>query len=260
MGLPRLIAIASQKGGVAKTTTCVSLGAVLAEQGKHVLMIDLDPQAHLADSLGFEPERLAYTVVDALIENAPLETIARETAVPFLDLVPSSERLALLEKWLYGRSDYEYLLKDCLDGMDTGRYDVILMDGAPSLGVLTLNALTAADLLIIPTQCEYFATRSLRRVMELVRLVREKTNPGLAYRVLITMFDRRNRISQVVRGQLREWFSDGLLTTVIELDTKLRESAAVGRPITLHAPRSRAAAQHRALARELTSPEWTSDE
>jgi len=251
MTLPKIIAIASQKGGVAKTTTSVSLGASLAEQDRRVLLIDLDPQAHLTLSLGLEPEELGRTVMDAILGNDSLPGVIRETNVPLLHLAPASERLSVVDKWLYGRPDYEYLIKNCLDTIEAGRYDVILMDSPPAFGTLMLNALTAASLLIIPTPCEYYAGRSLRRVLQLVRLVREKTNPMLAYRVLITMFDPNDRTARVIREQMERSFPGGLLETVIEVDVKLRESAALGQPITRYAPQTRGAVQYRALAREL---------
>ena len=127
----------------------------------------------------------------------------------------------------------------------------MIIDCLPSFGTLTLNALSAADLLIIPTQCEYYASRSLRYVVQLVRLVRQKTNPALAYRVLVTMFDRRNRISHLIHRQLERSFSEALLKTVIEVDTKLRESPLFGQPVNLYAPRTRAADQYRQLAQGL---------
>ena len=251
MTWPRIIAIASQKGGVAKTTTCLSLGASLAEQGKSVLMIDLDPQAHLTLSLGLHPAELRHTIRDAFLGNASLVSVTRETGVPLLDLAPANQGVNVLDKLLYDRPNYEHFLKNRLDATDSGYYDVILMDSPPSFGTLMLNALTAADLLIIPTQCEYFASRSLRDVLQLVQLVRQRTNPDLVYRVLITMFDRRNRISHIVREQLERTFSAALLETVIEIDTRLRESPAFGLPVTLYAPRTRGAVQYRALAQEL---------
>lgn len=255
MTLPKTIAVASQKGGVAKTTTCLSLGASLAERGQSVLLIDLDPQAHLTLSLGLKPEELRHTIKDAFLANTSLVSITRETAVPLLDLAPANQGLGVLDRLLYGRPNYEYFLKRRLEATDSGYYDVILIDSPPSFGTLTLNALTAADLLIIPTQCEYYASRSLRHTLQLVQLVRQKTNPKLAYRVLITMFDRRNKISHIIREQLERSFSGALLNTAIEIDTKLRESPTFGQPVTLYAPRTRGAVQHRMLAEELMNHE-----
>jgi chromosome partitioning protein len=256
VALPRTIAIGTLKGGVAKTTTCLSLAAGLAELGKSVLAIDLDPQAHLTLSLGLEPRELGKTVKSALLGEADLAETIHTTAMPLLDAGPASEDLAVLERILYNEPEYEHLLKKGLDKLAPDRYDTILIDTPPSFGPLTLNALTASDLLIIPTQCEYYAGRSLHRVLELVRLVRRQTNPELVYRVLITMYDQRNRISSIIREQLERVFSDALLDTVIEVDTKLRESPVLGRPVFLYAPNTRGAEQYRDLAQELIHREW----
>jgi len=246
-----IIAVSNQKGGVAKTTTCLSLGACLAQMGKIVLLVDLDPQANLTLSVGLKPDELRHTVDDARWGNSSLVSVSRETSIFGLDIVPASPSLVLLDKILYGRQGYEFYLKNGLEMMGQGFYDVVLMDCPPSFGTLTLNALTAADLLIVPIQCEYFAARSLRRVVELVKLVREKTNPKLTYRVLVTMFDRRNRISRLIFEQIQQRMSDLMFKTVIEVDVKLKESPVFGKPITLYAPSTRGAQQYGALATEL---------
>lgn len=245
------IAVSNQKGGVAKTTTCLSLGACLAQMGKLVLLIDLDPQANLTLAMGLKPEGVRHAVDEALLGNASLVSVSRETLVFGLDIAPANHSLVLLDKILYGRQGYEFYLKNGLDMMGQGFYDVVLLDCPPSFGTLTLNALTAADLLIVPTQCEYFAARALRRIVELVKLVREKTNPRLTYRVLVTMFDRRNKISRLIFEQMRQGMSHLMFNTIIEVDVKLKESPALGQPITLYAPKTRGAQQYSALAKEL---------
>lgn len=247
------IAVSNQKGGVAKTTTCLSLGACLAEMGRGVLLIDLDPQAHLTLSMGFEPERMRHTVDDALLGNVSLVSVSRESQVFGLDVVPANQELNTVDKILYRRRSYEFRLKDELNMMRDGLYDVVLIDCPPSFNTLTLNALTAADLLIIPVQCEYYAAHALRQTVNLVEMVREKTNPQLLYRVLMTMYDRRNRICQVMRTQVEQKLSKIVFKTVIEVDTKLRESPTLGQPITLYAPDTRGAQQYRALAEELVN-------
>lgn len=246
-----IIAISNQKGGVAKTTTCLSLGACLAETGRSVLLVDLDPQAHLTLSMGIKPEKLSRAVGDALLGNTSLVSVSRESSVFGLDIVPANQGLALIDKILYGRNGYEFHLKNRLRAMREDAYDFILLDCAPSVGTLTLNALTAAHLLIIPIQCEYYAGRSLRQVMGLVKLVQEKTNPRLSYRVLVTMYDQRNRICRLILTRMQRELSRILFETVIQIDTKLRESPAFGQPITLYAPHTRGAQQYRALAKEL---------
>jgi chromosome partitioning protein len=249
------IAISNQKGGVAKTTTCLSLGACLAEMGQSVLLIDLDPQANLTLSLGLRPEELRRTVGEALLGNTSLVSVSHESSVFDLDIVPADQGLAVLDKILYGRQGYEFHLRNGLNAMDGGLYNIILIDCPPSFGTLTLNALTAADLLIVPVQCEYYAAYSLRQIMGLVKLVREKTNPRLIYRVLVTMYDRRNKISQVILEQMQRGLNKVLFKTIIGVDTKLRESPAFGQPITLYEPKTRGAQQYRALAEELINYE-----
>ena len=249
------IAIGSQKGGVAKTTTSVSLGACLAEMGQTVLLIDLDPQAHLTLSMGLTPEKMRYTVEDVFLGDASLVSVSCESPTYGLDLIPANRGLVLLDKILYGRRGYEFRLRDSLKALGDEFYSTVLIDCPPSFGTLTLNALTAADLLITPVQCEYYAAHSLRRIMELAKLVREKTNPRLTYRVLVTMYDRRNKICRVVFDQMRQGLSDVLFKTVIEVDTKLRESPAFGQPITRYAPHTRGAEQYRSLAQELMDHE-----
>lgn len=245
------IAISSQKGGVAKTTTCLSLGASLAERGQSVLLIDLDPQANLTVSFGINPDTLHHTVGDALLEQYSLVAVSREGVMPNLDLVPANQGLVVLDRVLYGRQTYETRLKNQIEAMDSSYYDTILIDCPPHFGTLTLNALTAANLLIIPVQCEYYAARAMRPILKLVELIRRKTNPQLAFRVLVTLYDRRNRISRIVLEQIRANFQSALFNTIIEIDTKLRESPTVGLPINLYAPRTRGARQYRALAEEL---------
>lgn len=245
------IAISNQKGGVAKTTTCLSLGACLAELKKNVLLIDLDPQAHLTVSLGLKPDKLRQAVDKALLGNKSLVSVSHESKVFGLDIIPANRMLIILDKILYGRPDYQFHLKKGLDVMGEGFYDFVLIDCPPSFGTLTLNGLTAADLLLIPVQCDYYSAYSLRHFVRMVRQVREKTNPWLTYRVLVTMYDRRNKICQVVLERMRQGLNSVLLDTVIEVDTKLRESPAFGQPITHYAPQTRSAHQYRDLAKEL---------
>jgi chromosome partitioning protein len=245
------VAIGSQKGGVAKTTTCLSLGACLAELGQLVLLVDLDPQTNLTLSMGLTPAKLRHTVSEALLGNASLVSVSREGASFGLDIVPASPDLVVLDKVLQGRPNCEFRLERALETVDDDLYDVVLVDCPPSFGLLTLNALTAADMLIIPTQCEYYAAHALRRTIELAELVRKKTNPRLIYRVLVTMYDRRNRICQLILDRMQRGLGRLLLTTVIEVDTKLRESPVFGEPITRYAPQTRGAQQYRALAKEL---------
>jgi chromosome partitioning protein len=249
--MTKTIAVGNQKGGVAKTTTCLSLAGCLAEMGEGVLLIDLDPQANLTLSMGLTPGKLRHTVGDALLGNASLVGVSRESPVFGLDIVPANQELVVLDRILHGRRDYQFRLKHGLEATDEGFYKFVIIDCPPSIGTLTINALTAADLLIIPVQCEYYAARSLARFVKLAQRIRGKINPNLTYHVLATMYDRRNKICQIILKQMRQGLGELLFDTIIEVDTKLRESPAFGQPITHYAPKTRGARQYRALAREL---------
>lgn len=245
------IAIKNQKGGVAKTTTCLSLGACLAELGRSVLLIDLDPQAHLTMSLGLKPDGLHRTIGDALLGSTSLIGVSRESPVLGLDVAPANRELALIDKLLYPQRNFESRLKSQLASLPAQLYDYILLDCAPALGTLTLNALTAAQRLLIPVQAEYYAAQSLRQIIRLVQLVRRKTNPGLTYQIVVTMYDQRNRVSRLLLEQLQASLNGRLLQTIIGIDTRLKECPAFGQPITTYAPQTRAARQYRALAQEI---------
>ncbi len=244
------IAMSNEKGGVAKTTSTLSLGAALAELNHRVLLIDLDPQANLSLALGLEPGEAEITSANVLVENAALRTAIRRSEVNNLDLVPSNGRIENAEQFLPMRSNYISTLRNSLENASLP-YDYILLDCPPALGAITLNALSAADLLIIPTQAEYFSAYALRNMMGSIRRVRQESNPNLAYRILVTLLDRRNRTHRNIFEQLQTTFGHGVFTTVIEIDTKLRESPIAGIPITQYKPSSRGSQQYRVLAQEL---------
>ena len=247
-----IIAIANEKGGVAKTTTVISLGGALAQAGREVLLIDLDTQANLSLGLGVDPTRVRRSIADVLLNSASLLSVSRETSIPGLDLVPANAEMGLAERFLPVRQNYDQILKNVLhNNAAASTYQYILLDCPPSLGAVTLNALTAADFVIAPTQPEYFSAYGLRSLMAAIRRVRTQANPQLAYYILVTMLDRRNRIHRTMLEQLLATFGDGLLKTVIEIDTKLRESTVAGLPITHYYPKSRSAGQYAALAQEL---------
>jgi chromosome partitioning protein len=245
-----VIAMSNEKGGVAKTTSTLSLGAALAELDHRVLLIDLDPQANLSLALGLETGEVEITSASILIDNVAIKSAIRRTEVHNLDLVPCNSRIENAEQFLPMRSHYMSALRAALQTA-TLPYDYILLDCPPALGAITLNALTAADLLIIPTQAEYFSAYALRNMMGTIRRIRQESNPNLAYRILVTLLDRRNRTHRNIFEQLQATFGQGVFTTVIEIDTKLRESPIAGVPITQYKPSSRGSQQYRVLAQEL---------
>jgi chromosome partitioning protein len=282
-----VIAVANQKGGVAKTTTVSSLGGALVTYGKEVLLVDLDAQANLTLALGKDPARVRSAVTEVFFNSVTLLSVSRETSIAGLDIVPSNSGMELAERFLPVRKNYESILqKSFLGGSETihrsdptttgtsadlgltstdnfssrslystepalNVYDFIILDCPPFIGAVTLNALTAADMLIIPAQPEFFSAHALRTMMMTIRQVREVHNPKLVYRILITMFDKRNRIHRNVNEQIRSTFGTGVLQTTIQIDTKLRESAVEGLPITHHKSNTRSALQYQALAQEL---------
>lgn len=245
-----VIAISNEKGGVAKTTTTYSLGASLAEIGKKVLLIDLDPQGNLTLANGIEPGKVVNTSNDVIMSGLNIKEALCKTSTPGMEIVPSSPALTEVEQHLPIRSNYAFGLNNALRKESLG-YDYVLLDCPPSMGAITYNALTAAELLIVPTQAEYFSAYALRDMMTLIRRVRRDSNPRLAYRILITLLDQRNRTHKVIREQLEQTFGSGLFQTVIEIDTRLRESPIIGLPITQYRPNSRGSQQYRVLAQEL---------
>lgn len=245
------IAISNEKGGVAKTTSTMSLGAALAEASQKVLLIDLDPQANLTLALGFAPGKMEHTSGEILLDSTPLLESVQNTNIAGLDLIPANTSLEQAEQALPMYLNYTYRLRDAIYAAHQLPYQYIVIDCPPSLGAITVNALTAADLLVIPTQAEYFSAYALRDMMTIIRQVRSEDNPKLAYRILVTLLDQRNRTHRDIRDQLERTFGVGLFRTVIEIDTKLRESPILGLSISQYKPNSRGALQYRCLAEEL---------
>ena len=245
------IAVSNEKGGVAKTTTTMSLSASLAENGQKVLMIDLDPQANLTLASGLETGSVTISASNILIEAAPLLDAKRETEIENVDIIPAHPNIESAEQYLPMRTNYTATMRRAIAQAFPLPYDYILFDCPPFLGAITQNALSAANLLVIPTQAEFFSAYALRNMMGMIRRVRQESNPDLAYRILITMLDRRNRTHRNIEEQLQTTFGKGLFDTVIEIDTKLRESPIAGLPITQYKPSSRGSQQYRILAQEL---------
>ncbi len=247
------VAVANQKGGVAKTTTVVSVGGALADMGMKALLVDLDPQGDLTLALGYNPKKVQRSIADILLDSGNLLNVTISTSISGLDLVPSNPEMEMAERFLPIRQNYERILRNALQNHTVqGVYDFIILDCPPLLGAITINALNATNMLVIPTQPEYFSAFALRNMMGAIKRVRSMDNPNLIYRILITMQDRRNRIHRDLSEQIQAAFGDGLMRTVIETDTKLRESSIAGVPINYYKSNTRSAAQYQALAQELT--------
>lgn len=245
-----IIAFANEKGGVAKTTTTLSLGAALAEIGAKVLLVDLDAQANLSLALGIQRDQVHYSFANMVMDAMPLQQIIMPTYLENMYILPANAEMGAAERFLPIRPHYETTLRDMLAEY-AAQYDYILLDCPPFLGAVTCTALTACNLLIMPTQPEYFSIAALRSMIAMIRRVRSTSNPALAYRLVLTMHDRRNRIHRTLTEQLRGTFGTGLFETIIDIDTRLRESPIAGQSILTHAPKSRAAAQYRSLAQEI---------
>jgi chromosome partitioning protein len=245
-----IIAIANEKGGVAKTTTAISLGAAMVETGLEVLLVDLDPQSNLSMALGVESAAIHDSMANVFLENLPPKQAIIETGIPKLDLLPSTGEIGLAERTLPSQPGFETILRKLIRN-NGWNYDFIILDCPPFLGAITTNAITSADLLLMPTQAEFFSVSALRSMMNLIRAIRANGNPQLTYRLLLTLLDRRNRVHRTLSEQIRVTFGVGVLNTVIEMDTRLRESSIAGLPIIFNSPKSRSALQYRALAQEI---------
>ena len=249
----RVTACTNQKGGVGKTTTVVNLAASLALSGTSTLVIDLDPQGNATSGLGVDRRSLDRSVYDALIDRVPISELTLRTAVEGLDLVPSAAALSGAEVELVGMPARERRLSVCLAGLDQ-KYDRVLIDCPPSLGLLTVNALTAADGVLIPIQTEYYALEGLSQLVNTIRLVRESLNPRLEIDgVLLTMFDGRTRLSGQVAAEVRRHLNGTVYDTVVPRSVRLAEAPSHGLPIALYDPSSRGALAYGALALEVAA-------
>lgn len=250
--LGQVVAVVNQKGGVGKTTSTINLGAALAEQGSRVLLVDFDPQGALSVGLGLNPNEIEVSIYDLLLDRTvSLPQVVVPSRVPGLDLVPSNIDLSAAEVVLVSEVAREQLLKRCLEPAQK-IYDYILIDCPPSLGLLTVNALTAADSVIIPLECEYFALRGMALLMDTVAKVQERLNPELRVMgIVATMLEARTIHGREVLSRVGEKFGDKLFKTVIHKTIKFSEGSVAGVPILNYAPSSNGAQEYRDLAREV---------
>jgi len=250
--MSRVIAIANQKGGVGKTTTAINLGASLAVAEKKTLVVDIDPQGNATSGLGLERRESLGTVYDVLMgERTADEAVSRHVHFPFLDLIPSTRDLVGAEIELVQAPQRESILRKALEPI-RDQYDYILVDCPPSLGLLTLNTLTAADSVLIPIQCEFYALEGLSQLLNTVRLVQRGLNPGLDIEgVLLTMFDRRLNLSRQVAAEARDYFGSKVYRTSIPRNVRLAEAPSFGQPIVLYDVLSQGAQAYLSVAKEL---------
>ena len=249
--MAHVIAIINQKGGVGKSTTAINLAAALGDLGKRVLVVDFDPQGNATSGFGVDKDQLENDVYEALMNSVPLPDVVVSSPVEHVDIAPATIQLAGAEIELVSVMARESVLRYVLDPV-RDQYDYVFIDCPPSLGLLTVNSLVAADSLLIPIQCEFYALEGLSKLLESMRMVKGRLNPTLeVFGVVMTMFDARTTLSKQVVEEVRDYFGDKVFQSVIPRNVKLSEAPSHGLPVNLYAPSSKGALAYEALAKEV---------